>query len=44
LLTACLEVQRDVLTTNLMFSGLRADLTKAFSFNPLYVFRKLTLV
>jgi mitochondrial import receptor subunit TOM40 len=30
------EVQRDVLTTNLMFSGLRADLTKAFSFNPLF--------
>jgi hypothetical protein len=25
-----------------MFSGLRADLTKAFSFNPLYVLRKLT--
>ncbi|KAJ4306584.1 translocase of outer mitochondrial membrane [Collariella sp. IMI 366227] len=31
------EVQRDVLSTNLMFSGLRADVTKAFSFNPLYV-------
>jgi mitochondrial import receptor subunit TOM40 len=30
------EVQRDVLTTNLMFTGLRADLTKAFSFNPLF--------
>ncbi|KAK4142279.1 eukaryotic porin/Tom40 [Dichotomopilus funicola] len=30
------EVQRDVLTTNLMFSGLRADLTKAFSFSPLF--------
>ncbi|KAL2262824.1 hypothetical protein VTK26DRAFT_9345 [Humicola hyalothermophila] len=30
------EVQRDVLTTNLMFSGLRADLTKAFSLNPLF--------
>lgn len=37
LLTPFAEVQRDVLTTNLMFSGLRADLTKAFSFNPLYV-------
>jgi mitochondrial import receptor subunit TOM40 len=38
------EVQRDVLTTNLMFSGLRADLTKAFSFNPLYVVRKLAVL
>lgn len=34
---AATEVQRDVLTTNLMFTGLRADLTKAFSLNPLYV-------
>lgn len=39
LLTDIAEVQRDVLTTNLMFSGLRADLTKAFSLNPLYVLR-----
>ncbi|KAL2163099.1 hypothetical protein VTH06DRAFT_6935 [Thermothelomyces fergusii] len=30
------EVQRDVLATNQMFSGLRADLTKAFSVNPLF--------
>ncbi|KAK4189645.1 eukaryotic porin/Tom40 [Podospora australis] len=30
------EVQRDVLATNQMFWGLRAELTKAFSFNPLF--------
>jgi mitochondrial import receptor subunit TOM40 len=30
------EVSRDVLATNLMFSGLRADLTKAFSAIPLF--------
>ncbi|KXX78737.1 Mitochondrial import receptor subunit tom40 [Madurella mycetomatis] len=30
------EVQRDVLTTPLMFSGLRAELTKAFSLSPLF--------
>ncbi|CAN8095937.1 unnamed protein product [Discula destructiva] len=30
------EVQRDVLLNNYMFSGLRADLTKAFSLNPLF--------
>jgi len=30
------EVQRDVLTNNFMFSGLRADLTKAFSAIPLF--------
>ena len=44
MLTDRAEVQRDVLTTNLMFSGLRADLTKAFSFNPLYVLRKFMVV
>ena len=43
-LTDYVEVQRDVLTSNLMFSGLRADLTKAFSFNPLYVVRKLAVL
>lgn len=30
------EVQRDVLLNNYMFSGLRADLTKAFSLSPLF--------
>lgn len=30
------EVQRDVLLNNLMFSGFRADLTKAFSTAPLF--------
>ncbi|GAB7356589.1 hypothetical protein MBLNU459_g7318t1 [Dothideomycetes sp. NU459] len=30
------EVQRDVFLNNLMFSGLRADLTKAFSVAPLF--------
>ncbi|GKT84853.1 mitochondrial import receptor subunit TOM40 [Colletotrichum tofieldiae] len=30
------EVQRDVLLTNYMFTGLRADLTKAFSMSPLF--------
>lgn len=30
------EVQRDVFLTNQMFTGLRADLTKAFSMNPLF--------
>ncbi|TVY26128.1 Mitochondrial import receptor subunit [Lachnellula hyalina] len=30
------EVQRDVFLTNSMFSGLRADLTKAFSVNPYF--------
>jgi len=30
------EVQRDVLLTNYTFSGLRADLTKPFSFSPLF--------
>lgn len=30
------EVQRDVFTNNLMFTGLRADLTKAFSMSPLF--------
>ncbi|KAL9108946.1 MAG: hypothetical protein Q9227_006342 [Pyrenula ochraceoflavens] len=30
------EVQRDVLLSNLMFSGLRADATKVFSINPLF--------
>lgn len=30
------EVQRDVFLTNLSFSGLRADLTKAFSVAPLF--------
>lgn len=30
------EVQRDVLLNNLMFSGFRADLTKAFSTSPLF--------
>lgn len=30
------EVQRDVFLNNLMFSGLRADLTKAFSTSPLF--------
>lgn len=30
------EVQRDVLLNNYMFTGLRADLTKAFSLNPLF--------
>lgn len=30
------EVQRDVLLTNYTFSGLRADLTKAFSMSPLF--------
>lgn len=30
------EVQRDVFLTNYMFTGLKADLTKAFSVNPLF--------
>lgn len=30
------EVQRDVLLNNYTFSGLRADLTKAFSIAPLF--------
>lgn len=30
------EVQRDVLLSNYTFSGLRADLTKAFSISPLF--------
>lgn len=30
------EVQRDVLLNNYMFTGLRADITKAFSMNPLF--------
>ncbi|KAL4967252.1 TOM complex pore protein TOM40 [Aspergillus stella-maris] len=30
------EVQKDVLLSNFMFSGLRADLTKMFSMNPLF--------
>lgn len=30
------EVQRDVLLNNLMFSGLRADLTRVFSATPLF--------
>jgi len=30
------EVTRDVLLNNFMFSGLRADLTKAFSATPLF--------
>ena len=30
------EVQRDVLLSNLTFSGLRAELTKAFSVSPLF--------
>ncbi|KAK3378533.1 eukaryotic porin/Tom40 [Podospora didyma] len=34
--TIAKEVQRDVLLTNYMFSGLRADITKAFSLSPLF--------
>ncbi|KAK0636366.1 mitochondrial import receptor subunit TOM40 [Bombardia bombarda] len=34
--TVAREVQRDVLATNYMFSGLRADLTKALSLSPLF--------
>ncbi|KAI9793623.1 MAG: translocase of outer mitochondrial membrane [Piccolia ochrophora] len=30
------EVQKDVLLTNYMFTGLRADMTKAFSVSPLF--------
>lgn len=30
------EVQRDVLLNNYMFTGLKADLTKAVSINPLF--------
>jgi len=30
------EVQRDVLLNNFMFTGVRADLTKIFSINPLF--------
>lgn len=30
------EVQRDVLLSNFMFTGLRADLTKAFGLIPLF--------
>ena len=30
------EVQRDVLLNSLSFSGLRADLTKAFSISPMF--------
>lgn len=34
--TIAREVQRDVFLNNYTFSGLRADLTKAFSINPLF--------
>ncbi|CCC08925.1 hypothetical protein SMACR_07561 [Sordaria macrospora] len=34
--TVAREVQRDTLLTNYMFSGLRADVTKAFSLAPLF--------
>ncbi|KAK3374050.1 eukaryotic porin/Tom40 [Lasiosphaeria ovina] len=34
--TVAKEVQRDVLLTNYMFTGLRADVTKAFSLSPLF--------
>lgn len=30
------EVQRDVLLSNFMFTGLRADLTKVFAMSPLF--------
>lgn len=30
------EVQKDVFLTNSMFTGLRADLTRPFSINPLF--------
>ena len=30
------EVQKEVLLTNFMFSGLRADLTKVFGMSPLF--------
>lgn len=30
------EVQKEVLLSNFMFTGLRADLTKAFSMSPLF--------
>lgn len=30
------EVQKDVLLTNFMFSGMRADVTKVFSVSPLF--------
>ena len=30
------EVQRDVFLTNSMFTGLRADITKVFSINPVF--------
>lgn len=30
------EVQKDVLLSNFMFSGLRADLTKVFGMSPLF--------
>lgn len=30
------EVQKDVLLSNFMFTGLRADLTKAFGMSPLF--------
>lgn len=30
------EVQRDVFLTNSMFTGLRADITKAFSISPMF--------
>ena len=30
------EVQREVFLNNYMFTGLKADLTKAFSLNPLF--------
>lgn len=30
------EVQKDVLLTNFMFTGLRADLTKVFGMSPLF--------
>ena len=30
------EVQKDVFLTNYMFTGLRADMTKAFSASPLF--------
>lgn len=30
------EVQKDVLLSGMMFSGLRADLTKVFTMNPIF--------
>ena len=34
--TIAKEVQRDVFLTNSMFTGLRADITKVFSVNPVF--------